>query len=339
MYPWKGKIEAMNDSNKHTGIDAAVRIVLPVVTVLALTIGCFLLGRITSPAREQDAAVTVPLMESGQEANALEQEPTEPGPRLRISAVENQDDAVYKLSAKGFNTNLGDVTYHHLSNVEIELDGTVMPLEDALLDGKISVPQLAAWARMDANDKFCTQIAESKNGITQFVYGYNQFDFRVVYDILEAPDGEQHLIQAAGFYPPGRCPGVSSFGFTDEDGLLLTRENWGLTFEVVEATPSGITFQATQSGGQQLGELHIIRYSLSSKTEEKDVGNDDQDVILEKDSTTSVTWDWSETFGELSSGTYILSFTVCDHFDKEQVNPLMRDFHDIQSYGFAFIIP
>lgn len=330
----------MNDPNKHTGIGAAVRIVLPVVTVLALSIGCFLLGRITSPARGQDAAVTVPSMESGQEANELEQEPAEPRQRLRISAVENQDAAVYRLSEKGFNTNLGDVKYHNLSNVEIELDGTVMPLEDALLDGKISVPQLAAWARMDANDKFCTQIAESKNGITQFVYGYyNQFDFRVVYDILEAPDGEQHLIQTADFFPSCRCPGISSFIFTDEDGLPLTRENWGLTFKVVEATPSGITFQATQFGGQQLGELHIIRYSLSSKTEEKDVGYEDQDVILEKDSTTSVTWDWSETFGELSSGTYILSFTVCDRFDKEQVHPLMRDFHDVQSYGFEFIIP
>lgn len=315
----------MNDSNDHPTIGkGTTQIVFVAVLILALCIGCFLFGRISSSTRELEVAMTIPSDESGQ--------------KLYISAIVDRDANIYKFSPKELSANFEQVTYHDLSNVEIKLDSTIMPLDEALLGHNITIPELTAWARMDAHDKYCVETMESKNGLTKFVYSYKEFDLHIIYDIYETPDGQQHLIQSVDLFPPNSGTGMDFF-FTNEDGSLIDRENWGLSFEVVETCPSGITFNIIQSGGQQLGELRTSLYLLDSKNEEKSVGRGIQEVIIEKDSTTTVTLDWTKEYGELPGGTYILSFEVCDNFDEELVHSLMRNFHDRQYYGFEFTIP
>ena len=55
--------------------------------------------------------------------------------------------------------------------------------------------------------------------------------------------------------------------------------------------------------------------------------------------TCEITLDWSDTYGELSSGDYAVFLLVRDEFDESQVHPLMRDFKSTQYYVVEFAVP
>ena len=130
-----------------------------------------------------------------------------------------------------------EITYYDVTNVMIDINGESKKLEEAIRDGEITVEAIYAYARMDARKGNCTESFESKNGLAKFTYRYPDFDLRLVYDVYETPDGESHLIQDIGIY---RANADVLTRYTDDTGKWIDREDWGVMFEVVEATPTGL---------------------------------------------------------------------------------------------------
>lgn len=52
----------------------------------------------------------------------------------------------------------------------------------------------------------------------------------------------------------------------------------------------------------------------------------------------SFTLNWAEVPGALEPGNYVIRATVSDHYDPEEVHPLMENFYDKQSYHITFAI-
>lgn len=301
-------------------------------TIMALILYIVLAFGLCACAKA-DPVITEPQTEPTQVAQTEEQ-----GRSLLISAIVDSEAGVTKFSPEDLNGCQSELMYNDLTSVQIQLGGIMKPLEEAIRNQDVTVAQLTAWARMDAENGLCEETVVSKNGLAEFVYLYGDFDLHIIHDIYETPDGQQHLISVFNLFPPNSGTGKGLF-FTNEDGSLMDLEDWGITTEVTEVTPTGITFNCIQSGGQQIGELKTNLYMLDSKTEERAVTNGVNEVVIERDATTTITLDWSETCGELPSGTYILNFEVRDNYDESQVHPLMRNFHDRQYYGFEFDIP
>ena len=62
-------------------------------------------------------------------------------------------------------------------------------------------------------------------------------------------------------------------------------------------------------------------------------------VMLQRDGETLLTMDWTDVYGELPSGEYLVGIHVYDKFTESQVHPLMTDYHDWQVYDFVVEIP
>ena len=127
--------------------------------------------------------------------------------------------------------------------------------------------------------------------------------------------------------------------FLDDDGNILDREDWGITLEVQDVTPTGMTLKFTQSGGQQLGQLQTRYYILTNIDENKVPASGENVMEIAENDDTLYTLDWSDTCGALPSGTYQISIEVRDVYDESQIHPLMRKFHNTQYYGLDFEIP
>lgn len=133
--------------------------------------------------------------------------------------------------------------------------------------------------------------------------------------------------------------------FVDEEtGDIYDREDWGLNFEITEVSPTGMTIRCTHSGGQQIGQLEIVDYSLSHDGKYL-LLNDGFEfspltdhVVLKADDVTEFTFDWSEPYGQVSSGEYELVLWIKDIYDESQKHPLMRNFYDTQIYTVRFTV-
>lgn len=85
---------------------------------------------------------------------------------LRISATVNTSaEPVTIPLTQG---NYEEFYYHELTDVTIEIDGTAMPLEDALQGGYITVEEIVARAKLDAAQEICTETSETKDGLPDF---------------------------------------------------------------------------------------------------------------------------------------------------------------------------
>ena len=234
------------------------------------------------------------------------------------------------------------IKYEGVTNVTLDIDGTAMKLEEAIRDGHITPAQLFAYARLDAEKGFCTESYRAgRTGLTAFVYTYPDADLWMVYDVLAAPDGQQHLIQDFRIFRPGGSKSESPGSYLDlETYTRLDREDWGITLEIVEISPTSITLNCAQSGGQQIGQLHMYAYSISGNQ-----GPIDEPVMvdystdLQMNSTTELVFDWSELYGSLPSGEYRLIIALQDVYDFDQVHPLMVNYTDYQDYEVTFSIP
>ena len=119
-----------------------------------------------------------------------------------------------------------EVTLWDIADITIDIDGTTRKLADALQDGSVTVEQLIADARQDADQGYCHEKATSKNGLTEFTYYYGDFRLHYVYDIYETPDGKQHLI--ADFSIIESHSDVVSYRYSyDENGNCIDFEDWG----------------------------------------------------------------------------------------------------------------
>lgn len=269
---------------------------------------------------------------------------------LRLSATtdRNEPDKVIPL-AQG---NFPEAHYWSVKDVTVQLDGTRMPLEDALCEGLVTVDDVIASAREDAAVGRCKESSQSKNGLAVFRYHYPAFNLQSLYDIYETPDGWRHRITDFSVYGIGRDPGYS-IGWDEETGDPIDYEDWGLTFTVTQLSPSGVTLECAQSGGQQFGRLNVAGLMLSRKNPD----TQDWERVEPLDASTSadiykayseitpkpeddlamggtkeLTYDLEAMFGRLTAGEYEISLKIVDCYDEADVPPLSRNFYDVQWY-------
>lgn len=288
---------------------------------------------------------------------------------LRISATVNADAGFTSIPLE--QGNYKELSLLNLENVTIDLDGAALTLEDALREGRVTPEQLVAWARLDASEGLCNEVAKSKNNLTEFTYRYPKFGYtlRSIYDLFEAPNGGQYLIAdviiyAASDEPRHRLPmedeDVIIYTTADEPHYLLPvdeqtgypidYEDWGLTFEVSKADSTGLTVTCTQSGGQQLGTLEVQTQWLERKNPDtlawENVEETQTDTTwtppangpLTMGGTSSLFFDFAEPFGSLPAGEYRLTVEIADHYNEAEVHPLMRNYRDVQWYTIEFTI-
>lgn len=271
--------------------------------------------------------------------------PTEPaGPALRLRITEDPEADMTILSDESTEGTFARICLApEISQVDIEVDGEVLPLEEALTTGRITKAEIACYARRDAENGYCTQSHKTKRGLTHFFYLYPDFHLRVVYDVYVTPDGGEDLINDLVIYPAREDAKFSVYTeFYDPETGRTDWEDWGLTFTAVEATATTVTVHCQQTGGQQIGQLSVDWFYLISP----DVAIPDTGYTAERGQSplcmggeTTFTLDWTEAYGELPPGKYRVTLNIRDHFDESQVHPLMQDFHDLQFYDVEFTIP
>lgn len=312
-----------------------------VVLGCLLLAGAFLLGRYVG-VRESDALGAA---DSGQQ-------------NLRISFTADYGMDAHFTTISLEQGNYPDVTYLGMHDVTLDVDGTEMPLEDALQKGKVSVEELVAYARQDAAQGFCQERWKSENGLAVFTYYYGDFNVRCVYDVYETPANGKKLITDFLIYESRSEPTFSPVD--SETGEALDKEDWGLNFAVTQADSSGVTIACTQSGGQQMGQLNCGGYLLYRKnadTQELDTvptlydqnppiaffttvedWDPDPDGFLTMNGKTELSFDFTQIYGVLPAGEYVLALQVVDCYNPSDVPPLMRNYQDAQWYDIAFSI-
>lgn len=236
-----------------------------------------------------------------------------------------------------FNQNM---SYAGVKGVYIYLNRTNERLEDALKNGDITEEEIFFRARQDAREGHCEETYETIHGVSFYTYHYPDYDLRLTYDVFKAPNGKSYPVSRMSLY---RFADVSplmtpSCVFADpETGVLLNEEDWGLAFELSDVTSHGVTVTCTQSGGQQIGQLKVKNYHVVVPGDWTDV--QDCEVEIAMDGTCQLTFDWSECYGDLPSGTYYLMLWVYDIYDESQLNPLVDKFQDMQLHDIEFTIP
>ena len=308
--------------------------------VVILTAAAFSLGRFLSN-RSQPEAHTLTSPENTQESTDLLTTD-----RPIISAKRSQEDTT--IPAEYFSGNYSkDICYYGLCDVTIQLDDETLKLEDAIRDGRITVEELAAYARIDAREGVCGFEQKTVNGLTVFIYRYPEYQLEEVYDVYETPDGKQHVItQVDLHYTTYQSGGIRPL-LTDENGWI-DQEDWGLTFELISADSTSVTLQSTQSGGQQIGYFTVDSFAVCSEATEAylEVGTSGgnifadppQEIPISMEGSGALTIDWSDAFGPLSPGRYTLRLVIADIYDPEQVHPLMKNYWDYQSYYIDFTV-
>ncbi len=304
-----------------------------------------LTARMRAKAVKAAAMLTALILVSciGIPANAQADEP-----RLQISLVEDESVNFVTIPPDQLGGNWdGEITYFHVKDVSVLLDGEYVKLEDAIRDGKITVEELCAYARIDARRGLCRRVSKSKHGLAHFTYRYPDFDLCMTYDIYETPDGRMHLISEFGIYQVGAI--IESY-YTDMSTPYqydLDREDWGLRIEPLKAKASGITLQCTQKGGQQLGELEINYYRIYRQDTYEAVPIRDGINSAEQYSpmpairmgeTSEISINWKDIYGKLEPGSYLMCLNVKDRYNKLKVHPLNQNFHDEQPYWVSFTI-
>lgn len=262
--------------------------------------------------------------------------------RLNLTATIDQG-AYFTISSEDFGGNYdGDIHCSRLTDVTVTLDGKSWPLAQAIGDGRITVEELIAYARIDARKGVCGEVKKTKNGLTYFVYCYPDYYVYTAYDVYETPAKGDVLVSEFGLMAPGDIP---SFLATDENGDPVDLEDWGLTLEVVQASREELTLRIHQSGGQQLGSL-LVEYDTLYRVEETSETRVDAkeetmrywNAGIEENGTTELTVDLVAGYGELPAGNYRMALMVKDDFDPESVHPLMRDYYDRQTYVVEFTV-
>lgn len=262
--------------------------------------------------------------------------------RLRITAVIDEGAGFTTIDSDTLNLT-DDLSYLDLKDVHLETEAGPVPLETALANQQITVEEIFAFARLDARAGICREHYVTENGLTRFVYAYPEFDLYLTYDIFEAPDGSDHLINDVCLAQPNSDV---SFFYTDKKtGLPLDREEWGLRFVVEDTTPGGISLECTQAEGVQIGTLSIVDYYIYCTDSDTYLdtlpdsgGIANPDIPIPSNAQTQIDIDWSQIYGSLPEGEYELVLAIRDVFDPAQVHPFMRDYADKQNYGIPFTV-
>lgn len=234
----------------------------------------------------------------------------------------------------------------NVSEVLIFLDGQYIDLGQAVEKQMITVEELDAYAKLDSKTGICRMEYASLNGFTLYVYHYDGFDIASYYDVFESPDGSMKHHQ--------RFTISAGNQFTDVSDSSIhypypVREDWGVSFDVLEAAQDHLTLRITQSGGQHFGTLSIgAGFELFKNNESSQeelyfstlglyVMKDDS--LITNNGTTELVIPWPEACGNLSSGEYTFRLRLEDNFDPINIHPFTRDYTNHQYYEIEFIIP
>lgn len=119
--------------------------------------------------------------------------------------------------------------------------------------------------------------------------------------------------------------------------------NLGISMSVSEASSTGITIECIQTGGAPRGELSTIWYVLRDENGYvHNLSNTGEapsfEHPIEKESTTILTIDWSNEYGELPNGTYKLVLFVEDVYGEFTGKPFEEDYRTVMKYDPIFII-
>ena len=232
-----------------------------------------------------------------------------------------------------------ELHYVDVCDVRVEVDGTVYYLEDAMREERISLEQIYAYSRIDARLGYCETFTKVRNGLTFLVFRYPEYELRFTYDYDSLPDGEHRLVNELYI-------SKNRYDVNSGDNRVV-QEDWGVTFEVREVNSSSITLRCTQSGGQQLGELVVDLFFIDSVREKASLPRLDGDTdidsyqprtIISRDTVSEITLDWTDIYGELSPGDYLLSLRVTDAYDPADTHPVMSKFESRQSYTIPFAV-
>ena len=307
---------------------------LILAAVLLLGIG-FAIGRNEVQAAAPDAANTTDATDAADDIAHTDNDV--PALDITVTKVADTDTQVFTPEEIGnnFSHRMG---YYGVKDVYINLSGTSVRLEDALKNVDITEEEIFFRARQDARKGNCEETFETNHSVSFYTYHYPNYDLRLTYDVFNSPNGKSYPISQMLLFRTAENYIISpSCQFVDpETGLFLNREDWGLTFELSDVTSHGVTVTCTQSGGQQIGQLKINGYYIAP-----DVGTGVQDCEVEiaMDGTCQFTIDWSESYGELPSGSYYLNLWIYDIYDESQLHPLMDNFQDWQVLDVELIIP
>lgn len=263
--------------------------------------------------------------------------------RIQVTAAPDADPTVYSCADLEGSFNQ-DIQFDGVTDVTIQIGENTMLLIDALRQGLITDEEIFLFARMDAARGICQESSASVRGVTNFTYTYPEFDLRIVYDLYETPDGQQHLISDMGIYLPNSEEGPYVPFINPATDDWYDREDWGLEFQVASVSSEGMTLNCHHSGGQQIGTLQTRYYAIRNNKGylpqlDGDYSGPSHHQILNLNSETQLTLEWADQFGQLTSGRYVLELHVEDIYDESMVHPLMVNYHDLQCWVIEFEIP
>lgn len=259
--------------------------------------------------------------------------------RLVLSAA--VDPEVNETLSAGEAHWVNDIYISQLTDLTVGVDGKSIDLKTALREGRVTPEEMLAWARLDARQEICTERFHSENGLACFVYEYPECDLLFSYDIYETPDGGQHLIASMHLYAPGTAGDGSNFTYLPEGGGVvdaIDREDWGLNLEVTDASATGVILRCAQAGGQQLGQLQTLGYLIFDGEQNLVLTERDQGQKLTIGGETEITLTWKGAGTSLAPGEYTLRLYFEDCYDPALITPMIRKFHDRQSYEVGFTV-
>lgn len=275
---------------------------------------------------------------------------TIPVQALSITAQPDEENCE-RFTAQELSGNFSNgLNIKYLKNVEITMDGQSLPLEEALRRGKTSEEEICFSARKDARNGFCKETFESVHGVASFTYEYPEYHLLIIHDVYETPDGKQHLINAMTIYAPRSSDGYTLhqegpyLHFLNDEGYIVDKEEWGLTFSTKNVSPTGLVLESTQENGQQTGQLVITAYDI--RQGDRPLGPLDSsaqipgiELPVMLNGSGEYTLDWTDVYGPLSAGEYTVSLGVSDRFDAETAHPLIQNFTDYQWFDVSVTVP
>ena len=277
--------------------------------------------------------------------------------RLHISAVADPETRI-QIPMEDLKGNFdSDLCYQNVKDVTITLDKQTYPLEDAIADGLITVEELMAYARIDARNGFCTEIADSRNGVSHFIYRYQGIcDLYFTHDIYETPDGKNHVLNYFSVYNNGGTDntfytGPATLYSVLDQNYPIDQEDWKLKFEITDASSTGFTLNVHQADSpiKQFRSQHVGQLRLGSidlfNLETLDsylycFDGEESPIQANAPCTYQINFaDFEESPGTLPSGSYRIFLDIYDDFDEADMHPLTRDYRQAQGYWISFDIP
>lgn len=280
------------------------------------------------------------------------------GQRLLITAVTEAESSI-TINVEELNGNFDEnLRFHNVKDVTITLDGKSYPLEDAIAEGLITVEEIEAYARIDARNGFCEEIAASSRGVSHFIYRYKGIcDLYFTHDVYETPDGSNPITTC--FAVSNNNGMDNSFYFNGSTMLNVQEQNypadmedWKLKFEISDVSPTGFTLNIRQTDSpikqyrsHHVGELQLTGFELFCLDNPADsylYSFNSEECVIESGVTKAYRINFSdaENFpAELPSGNYRIYLDIQDVFEEADVHPLMKDYYQSQGYWISFEIP